>query len=63
MTTLLISFLVFLIVVLVIAAIVAWILSNIPGVPAFASRIVWAIAGLFVLIWIVRHVLPSFAFN
>jgi hypothetical protein len=30
----------------------------IPGVPPFAPRIVWAIAGIVVLIWLIGHVGP-----
>lgn len=55
MISLLVSALILLLVVCVIAAIVVWILGNIPGVPAWAPRVVWAIAGLIILIWIIEH--------
>jgi hypothetical protein len=55
MLSLLVAFLIFLIVVCVIAAIVVWIISNIPGVPPFAPRIVYAIAGVIILIWLLQH--------
>lgn len=55
MVSLLVSALIMLLVVCVIAAIVCWILGNIPGVPPWATRVVWAIAGLVILIWILEH--------
>lgn len=56
MLSLLVTALIFLLVVCLIAAIVAWILSNIPGLPAWSSRIVWAVAGIVVLIYVLDHV-------
>jgi len=55
MLSLLVAFLIFLVIVFVIAAVIAYILSNIPGVPPFAPRIVYAVAGIVVLIWLVQH--------
>ena len=55
MLSLLVAFLIFLVIVAVVAAIVSWILQNIPGIPPFAPRIVWAVAGIVVLIWILQH--------
>ena len=55
MLSLLVTFLIVVLVVCVVAAIVVWILGNIPGVPGWAPRIVWAIAGLVLLIWILEH--------
>lgn len=52
---LLVAFLIFLLIVCVIAALVAFVLSKIPGVPAWASNVVWAVDGLVVLIWILEH--------
>jgi hypothetical protein len=59
MLSLLVSFLIFLVIVCIVAAIVVWILQNIPGVPPFAPRIVWAIAGIVILIWILHRALPA----
>lgn len=59
MLTLLVSFLIFLVIVCIVAAVVVWILQNIPGVPPFAPRIVWAIAGIVILIWILQRALPA----
>ena len=56
MLSLLVAFLIVVVVVCVFAAIVAWILGNIPGVPPWAPRVVWAIAGLIVLIWLLEHI-------
>lgn len=53
---LLVAFLIFLIIVCVVAALAAFILSNIPGIPAWAPKVVWAIAGVVVLIWLLEHV-------
>ena len=50
-----ISFLIFMLIVFVIAAVVVFILSNIPGAPAFASNVVWAIAGIILLVYLVEH--------
>ena len=59
-TALLIHFLIFLVIVCAVAAIVAnWILPNIDGVPAFMPRIVWAIAGIIVLVWVLEVALPA----
>jgi hypothetical protein len=58
MLSLLVSFLIFLLIVCVIAWIVAWILSNIPGAPPMASRVVWAVAGIIILIWVIAHFAP-----
>jgi len=58
MLALLVAFLIMLLIVAVFAGVVVWILSNIPGVPPFAPRIVWAVAGIIVLIWLIQH-LPS----
>lgn len=53
---LVIAFLIFILIVCVLAALVAWILSNIPGVPAWAPKVVWAVAGIVVLIWVLQHI-------
>lgn len=51
----LVAFLIFLLIVCAIAALVSWILSNIPGIPAWSRNVVLAIAGILVLIYIVQH--------
>jgi hypothetical protein len=58
MLALLVPFLIMLIVVCGIAWLAAWIISNIPGAPGGAARIIWAIAGVVILIWVLQHVLP-----
>jgi hypothetical protein len=52
---LVIAFLIVLLIVCVLAALVAWILTNIPGVPAWAPKVVWAVAGIIVLIWLLQN--------
>lgn len=59
MLSLLISFLIVLLVVCVIAWLVAWIISNIPGAPAGARNIVYAVAGIILLIWVLYHIGPA----
>ena len=54
--SLVIAFLIFLLIVCIIAGLVAWILSNIPGVPPWAQRVVWAVAGIVILLWVLQHV-------
>lgn len=63
MISLLVSFLILLLVVCVIAAIVVWIIGNIPGAPPFTRNVVYAIAGLIVLIWLLKNVLPLLGFH
>jgi hypothetical protein len=62
MLSLLVAFLIFLLVVCVIAAIATWIISNIPGAPPWSSRLVWAVAGIIILIWVIGH-LGAFGFH
>ena len=56
MISFLIAMLIVLIIICVVAAIVQFILSNLPGMPAWAPRIVWAIAALAFLIWLLENV-------
>jgi len=53
--SLLVSLLIFLLVVCVFAALVVWILGKIPGMPAWAGNVAWAVAGIVVLIWLIDH--------
>jgi len=55
MFSLLIAFLIFVVIVCVIAYIVVWILSNVPGIPAGFQRLVWAVAGIAILLWLLSH--------
>jgi hypothetical protein len=52
---LLVSFLILLLIVCIIAAVAVWILSNIPGVPPWSRNLVWAIAGIVILIWLINN--------
>lgn len=55
MISFLIALLICIVIVCVVAAIVAFILTQLPGVPPWAPRVVWAIAALCVLIWLLQN--------
>jgi hypothetical protein len=52
---LLIHGLIMLLVLCVIAALAIWILGNIPGIPAWFAKVIWAIVGIIILIWVVAN--------
>lgn len=50
-----ISLLIALIILCVIAGVAYWILTQIPGIPAFVPRLVWIVVALIILVWLLEN--------
>lgn len=51
-----VSLLIVIVVVCIFAYIVSWALGKIPGTPEALPGIIWAVAALLVLIWLLQHI-------